>query len=121
MDHLLVHTAATRIALVRAHVKILIRELTPDADHFDPFGFVSLDQKLVFHSTFVLLNVKGALDHYQQMGKWLQTPIEYYKQCSFGCREITATLQNNKLHNQRREPNSAIWEKSVSIPDSYAR
>jgi hypothetical protein len=50
MDHLLVHAAASRIRLVWAHVKILIPELTPDADHFDPFGFVGLDQKIVFHN-----------------------------------------------------------------------
>src|SRR5687768_11089468 len=50
MDHLLVHTAATRIALVRTYVKILIRELTPDADHFDPFRLVGLDEKIVFHN-----------------------------------------------------------------------
>jgi hypothetical protein len=43
MDHLLAHATATRIALMRTHVKILIRELTPDADHFDPFGFVGVD------------------------------------------------------------------------------
>src|SRR5215213_272924 len=36
MDHLLMHAAATRIALVRAHWKILLRELTPNANHFDP-------------------------------------------------------------------------------------
>ena len=65
MDHLLVHAAATRIALVRAHVKILIRELTPDADHFDPFGFVGLDEKIVFHNGLDLLNAEGALDRYQ--------------------------------------------------------
>jgi hypothetical protein len=50
MDHLLVHAAATRISLVRAYGKILIRELTPDADHFYPFGFVGFDQKVVFHN-----------------------------------------------------------------------
>jgi hypothetical protein len=43
MDHVLVRAAAARITLVRAHVKILIAELTPDADHFDPFGFVGVD------------------------------------------------------------------------------
>ncbi len=63
MDHLLVHAAATRIALVRAHVKILIAELTPDADYFDPFGFIGLDQKIVFHN-FDLLNASGLLDRF---------------------------------------------------------
>jgi hypothetical protein len=55
MDHLLVHAAATRIALMRAHVKILIRELTPHADHFDPLGFVRLNQEIVFHNDSICL------------------------------------------------------------------
>lgn len=40
VHHLLVHTAASRIAPVRAHRKILVCELTPDADHFDARRFV---------------------------------------------------------------------------------
>jgi hypothetical protein len=49
VHHLLVHTAPSNVAWARAHRKIVICELTPDADHFDPFGVVSLDQKLVWH------------------------------------------------------------------------
>jgi hypothetical protein len=59
MDHLLVHTAASRIILERAHVKILIRELTPDTDHFDAFGFVCLNQEIVSHNDSICLMFMG--------------------------------------------------------------
>jgi hypothetical protein len=49
MDHLLVHATPSRIVAMRAHGEILVSEFTPNADHFDAFGFVGVNEKVIVH------------------------------------------------------------------------
>src|SRR5262245_36883980 len=43
MHHVLVHAASARIRRMRPHWKILVPELAPDAQDFEPLGLVALD------------------------------------------------------------------------------
>ena len=49
VHHLLVHATSSKIALARAYREILVVEFTPDADHFEAFSVIGVDEKVVFH------------------------------------------------------------------------
>jgi hypothetical protein len=53
MHHLLVHTPAARVALARSHVKVLVLELAPHAEHFHLLCPVRFEQEVVFHDITV--------------------------------------------------------------------